>query len=281
MPIGVGKAHWFEPPLPPNRTGGSPAYGSPVGGFTSKRIDETSRGHGQVQQPRLGGQGSDPWAAPRKEGRQQPRRSLQRFEPRHVCVALSGALSPYGYGQSHRGFFRRLELHVSTFLHPFAPPELPGFCATMGALTPGRPALRLTREHRLDRRPGLPASCHRAFRSFRLQPPAVVPTRFWGFWRRAYRTTGTWSPVFRPVRQLGFAIEEQARHDSRPNRVHWRYGLIVHLRLLSTPPRGDAVTFGYGVPEHPGRDLHPADSMHLQAHSSPLRGVFDSPAPVQ
>ena len=27
-------------PLPPNRTGGSPAYGSPVGGFTWLRIDE-------------------------------------------------------------------------------------------------------------------------------------------------------------------------------------------------------------------------------------------------
>src|SRR5438309_7220653 len=27
-------------PLPPNRTGGSPASGSPVGGLTSERIDE-------------------------------------------------------------------------------------------------------------------------------------------------------------------------------------------------------------------------------------------------
>ena len=26
-------------PLPPNRTAGSPGYGSPVGGFTSERID--------------------------------------------------------------------------------------------------------------------------------------------------------------------------------------------------------------------------------------------------
>jgi len=30
--IGVGKADWFRPPLPPNRTGGSPASGSPVNG---------------------------------------------------------------------------------------------------------------------------------------------------------------------------------------------------------------------------------------------------------
>jgi hypothetical protein len=72
--------------------------------------------------------------------------------------------------------------------------------------------------------------------------------------------------LYGAMRQLGFASTQQARRDRRPNRVHLRYGLIVHLWLLSTPPRGDAVTFGYGVPEHPGRDLHPADSMHLQAH---------------
>jgi hypothetical protein len=34
-PIGVGTVHWFAPLLPPNRAGGSPALGSPVGGFTS------------------------------------------------------------------------------------------------------------------------------------------------------------------------------------------------------------------------------------------------------
>ena len=35
--IGVGTPHWFAAPLPPNRTGGSPASGSPVGGLTSER----------------------------------------------------------------------------------------------------------------------------------------------------------------------------------------------------------------------------------------------------
>ena len=69
------------------------------------------------------------------------------------------------------------------------------------------------------------------------------------------------------VRPLGFTFGVQARHDGRPNRVHVSFGLIVHLRLLSTPPRGDAVTFGYGMPDHPGKDLHLADSMQLQAHT--------------
>ena len=132
---------------------------------------------------------------PRGEGRQQACRSLQRFEPRHVCVGRSGAVSPCGH--YYRWVFRRLERHVSTFLHPFAPPALPGFLATMGALTPGRPALRVLlrdNELRLWRRPGLPAFCHRTVRSFRLQPPTVAPTRFWGFPCRAYRTTSLWPP---------------------------------------------------------------------------------------
>ena len=108
--------------------------------------------------------------------------------------------------------------------------------------------------------------------SFRLQAPTAVPTLFLGFLRRAYRTTSPWPSVLGTVRHLGFAVRVRARHDSRPNRVHLRYGLIVHLRLLSTPPHGDAVTFGYRVPENPDEDLHLAGSMRLQAHTRPLRG---------
>ena len=36
--IGVGRDDWFRPLPPPNRTGGSPASGSPVSSFTSMRI---------------------------------------------------------------------------------------------------------------------------------------------------------------------------------------------------------------------------------------------------
>jgi hypothetical protein len=35
-PIGVGRPDWIRAPLPPNRTCGSPAYGSPVGGSPSQ-----------------------------------------------------------------------------------------------------------------------------------------------------------------------------------------------------------------------------------------------------
>src|SRR5687767_400973 len=38
--IGVGRVDWLRLPLPPNRTGGFPASGSPVNGITSERVDE-------------------------------------------------------------------------------------------------------------------------------------------------------------------------------------------------------------------------------------------------
>ncbi len=42
--IGVGTSHWFGTPLPPNRTGRSPASGSPVDGVTFLRIDRPRHG---------------------------------------------------------------------------------------------------------------------------------------------------------------------------------------------------------------------------------------------
>jgi hypothetical protein len=96
----------------------------------------------------------------------------------------------------------------STFLHPFAPPALPGFSATMGALTPGRPALRLCEhEHRLGCRPGLPTSWNRPSRhsvSNHLSPPRWVLV--W-FFPRAYRAScGSSHPLSRDLGVLGFAF---------------------------------------------------------------------------
>jgi hypothetical protein len=53
--------------------------------------------------------------------------------------------------------------------------------------------------------------------------------------------------LYGTVSVLGFAFKKQARQCIRPNRVHhFVYGLVVHFRLLSTPPLGDAVAFRYG-----------------------------------
>ena len=43
-------------------------------------------------------------------------------------------------------------------------------------------------------------------------------------------------------------------------------GLDVRLRLLSTPPRGDAVTIGYEEPDFLDEDFHLANATTLQAH---------------
>ena len=129
-----------QPPLPPNRTCGSPASGSPVGGFTSKRIGETSMGRVQEQQPLLGDQ-SRVWVAPRGEGRQQWVRPRSRFElARPVRRGLSAVASPIvcGVRALASGYVHGLGRCHSTSLRPLAPPELPGFNATMGALTPAR-----------------------------------------------------------------------------------------------------------------------------------------------
>ena len=42
--IGVGRADWSRLPLPPNRTGGFPASGSPVDGLTFMRVDRPKHG---------------------------------------------------------------------------------------------------------------------------------------------------------------------------------------------------------------------------------------------
>ena len=48
------------------------------------------------------------------------------------------------------------------------------------------------------------------------------------------------------------------------------YGLPVHLRMLSTPPRGDAVSFDYGVATNSGTDSHRSVKASSRTHSSPI-----------
>jgi hypothetical protein len=139
-------------------------------------------GRGQVQKPLLDRLGQGPGLSLVKRAANRRYGPACGLTSRLGDRGLSDAISlPDVVGRALSfGCVRKLGHNVSTFLHPLAPPALPGFHATMGALTPGRPALRLTHEHRLDRRPGLPVFRHRIFRSFRLQPPVVVPERFWG-----------------------------------------------------------------------------------------------------
>ena len=51
-------------------------------------------------------------------------------------------------------------------------------------------------------------------------------------------------------------------------------GLPVRLQLLSTPPHGDAVTFGYRALAYPDTDFHCADVAPSRAHSLRPSGSF-------
>ena len=102
-------------------------------------------------------------------------------------------------------------------------------------------------------------------------------------------------PLNTPLRRLCFASASGLAPDSpgrlsavlrtsftarslisriQPHRVrvvsrHWThqfYGLSIHFQLLSTSPRGDAVTFGYWRLAPPERDFHPLAHTHSQAH---------------
>src|SRR3954466_11346627 len=150
--------------------------GTSVGGDLTERLVEGRFGGDLVDQ-------AEPLASldPLFEGRQHPPCPDQRFHPGPSGRDVSGTFSPGGH--CRRLGFRDRGHCVSTSLHPFAPPALPGFVATMGALTPAR-RLFVSLSGTMNSawtRAGLPASRHRTVRSFRLQPPTVVPTRCWGF----------------------------------------------------------------------------------------------------
>ena len=220
-----------------------------------------SMGRGQVQQPLLGDQGYAPRSVSRVESRRQPCRPLRRLEPRHVCEARSGAVSPHArYGQSSRCRFRRLELHVSTSLHPFAPPALPGFHATMGALTPAR-RLFVSLSGAVNSawtRAGLSASCVGPSDRSASNHPAG-PVIAFAHYPSASRASGSLRSGLRLT--LAGSPHDKAESSS------------LALRTGRSPPvaphpasrRRSYVQLQAGecVPEE---DFHPSDLTHLQTH---------------
>ena len=186
----------------------------------------------------------------------------QRSRTSPACLALAGTVAGWSSVESGHP--------ASIFLHPFAPPALPGFLATMGALTPGRPALRILirdNEHRLCFRPGLPASCHRTFRSFRLQPPAAAPTSFLGFLRRAYRTTSPRPPLLGSRASLGLRLcpAGSPRQPAESSSLSLRTGRSPPVALHPASRRRSYLRLQAGE-RIPGEDLHLSDQTHLQTH---------------
>src|SRR5215472_12382492 len=58
--IGVGRTDWVRSPLPPNRTGGSPASSSPVDGSPARGLTDLSIGVVQGEKPMFGKEGIGP-----------------------------------------------------------------------------------------------------------------------------------------------------------------------------------------------------------------------------
>ena len=100
-------------------------------------------------------------------------RSVQtaRFRPGPAGADVSGLCSRCRH--CRRLCFRASGHHASIFLRPFAPPALPGFVATMDALTPARRLFGCLAMNTGLLRSRSPCFTCRAFRPFRLQPPVT------------------------------------------------------------------------------------------------------------
>ena len=108
-----------RPPLPPNRTGGSPASGSPVSGFTSKRIDGPRPGRGQAPLSASAGI-VDPDL--RGKAINMTHRRRDQSVPGHVCLMQSVVLSRCRHLR-YGGCLVRVMLHPLSYV-----PLLGGHC---------------------------------------------------------------------------------------------------------------------------------------------------------
>src|SRR3990170_7740872 len=159
-----------------------------------------------------------------------------------------------------RSFFVTAGLHPSTFLHPFAPQALPCFLATMGAVTPAQRALRtLIRGNELPPSAGQVSLLHSSRPSMHsvtkhlTRPVIASPLP-----AQRDRLPGLLS---------GSGLRPESEGSSQRTAESCSsesYGLHVRLRLLPTPPHGDAVTFSYQERASPERGLSPLQS-HLLA----------------
>jgi hypothetical protein len=215
-------------------------------------------GRFRAGQPTLGSPGRMARGAPVRQGHRQSFRPRRRFVIAPArAEGVTGWASPMG---TRPGLVRRSGRYDSTSLHPFAPPALPGFAATMGALTPGRSALRslVGREHRLWGRPGLSVSRARSSEppvSNHLTAPIVALTP---------NPSARWAPRSSRVR----VSSSPSRLTGQPGRIEF-----VNLRATRSPPvalhpasrrrSDDRLQAGVGMPEE---DLHPSGQTRLRTH---------------
>jgi hypothetical protein len=155
--------------------------------------------------------------------------------------------------------------HASTFLRPFAPRALPRFYATMDALTPARGALRtLIRGNEHPPWPGQVSLLHMTRTSMHSVTKHLTrPVIAYVLPAQRDRLPGS-ALMGSPGRsRSGLRLESAGSSLRTAESCSSSYGLHVRLRLLSTPPRGDAVTFDYRERASPGRGLAPLRSRLL------------------
>jgi len=186
-----------------------------------------------------------------------PHRQRGLSEPSHVCLAQTVGLSRCRH--SRHGIDRSACHAASTFLRSFARRALPRVSAHMNALTPGQSALRvLIRDNELRpcTRPGLLVSCikpsGRSASNHLLPPPgpSLVSTRSLPRGLPTASVSGT-------LASFGLRLYPAGSPRQPAESSSSSCGPIVHLQLLSTPSREDAVTFGYEVQTQPRQGLAP------------------------
>ena len=101
--------------------------------------------------------------------------------------------------------------------------------------------------------------------------PSSFPVLVWfytGIYRRGPSPRRVPHPLLAGFRSASLGLRLYLAGSPRRQAVSslLSYGLAVHLPLLSTTPRGDAVMFSYRVQTNPDRDFHPADSIPLHTH---------------
>src|ERR1700724_1310049 len=166
------------------------------------------------------------------------------FRPPPSPRLSAGGVSPLlSLGGTIGGVLLHAAPRASSFLPPFPqggfasrPSRRQNGCGIMKALTPDAltPNVRSLRLLRL------------AFPTFRPHPRWLSHGRF----ERLLRADG--------------AGPRQPSAES----VSLSYGLPVHLRMLSPPPHGDAVSFDYGVATNSGTDSHRSVKASSRTHSS-------------
>jgi hypothetical protein len=230
-----------QPLPPPNRACGSPAHGSPVGGFTSSRVDRPTHRLRLGEQPMIGKGEPPPLTSTWRPSTCGWTRHPVRLGVSPVCIVP----------RTHRPVGVRVSVHrASTFLRPLAPRALPRFLATMGALTPDR--LSATGQVSLIHVHGLPdhsvsnhlAHPRRRFNTLPLSAAGLPPSG-----RSRLRPSPAGSPDT-PGR-IEFVILRTGR--SPPVASHPASRRRSYSRLQA----GERI---------PGADLHRSDHAHSQAH---------------